>query len=210
MRTVRRHGTVPVAVNDIVIVGAGLAGLACAQDLTRAGVACPALEASDGVGGRVRTDHVGGFALDLGYFEPGAMVRARGGFDTILAMLVMGAIPEQLAAALPDGTVRFGAGVTRVTDSGVVLADSEQIDAAACCWFPVPRPPIAGPVLVLDGEASGPVIAHGQPLKRPLLHPKQRVALGGERTANRSAPASPPPRPMSASEPPSSERDLVP
>ena len=52
---------------DVVIVGAGLAGLVCAQDLTRAGVHCRVLEASDGVGGRVRTDRVGGFLLDRGF-----------------------------------------------------------------------------------------------------------------------------------------------
>ena len=35
---------------DVVVVGAGLAGLTCAQDLTRAGIECRVLEASDGVG----------------------------------------------------------------------------------------------------------------------------------------------------------------
>jgi phytoene dehydrogenase-like protein len=308
MRTVRRHETVSVAVSDAVIVGAGLAGLVCAQDLTRAGVECQVLEASDGVGGRVRTDYVDGFvldrgfqillaaypqvqqrldldALDLGYFEPGAVVRSRGRFhrvsdplrrprqipqtiaapigtladkarlarlvidvrarsvrallrredtttmerltragfsdrmiesfwrplfagiqldpqlevssrrfDTILRMLAIGAtgvprrgigaIPAQLAATLRESTVRLGARVVQVTRSGVVLDDGERIDAravvvategpaahrllgdrvadpgsraAACCWFSVPRVPIAGPVLVLDGDASGPV-----------------------------------------------------
>ena len=53
--------------SEVLIVGAGLAGLACAQDLTRAGVACTVLEASDGVGGRVRTDVVDGFLLDRGF-----------------------------------------------------------------------------------------------------------------------------------------------
>ena len=46
---------------DVVIVGAGMAGLACAADLTRAGVPCRILEASDGVGGRVRTESRGRF-----------------------------------------------------------------------------------------------------------------------------------------------------
>ena len=53
--------------SDVVIVGAGLAGLVCAQDLTRAGVQCTVLEASDGTGGRVRTDAVDGFLLDRGF-----------------------------------------------------------------------------------------------------------------------------------------------
>ncbi len=84
---------------EVVVVGAGLAGLACAQDLARAGVECVVLEASDGVGGRVRTDAVDGYLLDRGFqilltaypevrrrldlaaldlrtFEPGAVVRS--------------------------------------------------------------------------------------------------------------------------------------
>lgn len=293
--------------SDVVIVGAGLAGLACAQDLTRAGVACTVLEASDGVGGRVRTDAVDGFLLDRGFqilllaypevqarldvgalevcrFEPGAAIwrggrfhlvsdprrrplgipatvaapigtladkvrllrlvldvrrhpvrdllrrpdtstaerLARAGFsermvesfwrplfsgiqldpdlevssrrfDTILRMLAvgatgvpregMGAIPAQLAATLPEGVLRLGASVTGVDGAGVALDGGERIRgravvvaidgpaahrllgervpdpgsrAAACCWFAAPQPPMRGPRLILDGEASGP------------------------------------------------------
>ena len=96
----------------------------------------------------------------------------------------MGAIPEQLHAALPDDTVRLGARVARVSGSGVMLADNEPIDAQVVVvatdgptahrllgdqvpdpdhgpWrvagsrFRTPR--FRDPVLVLDGEASGPV-----------------------------------------------------
>ena len=49
---------------DVVIVGAGLAGLSCAAYLHRAGLSVSVLEASDGVGGRVRSDRVDGFTLD--------------------------------------------------------------------------------------------------------------------------------------------------
>ncbi|MEJ2070749.1 MAG: NAD(P)/FAD-dependent oxidoreductase [Syntrophobacterales bacterium] len=51
----------------IVIIGAGLAGLCCARTLHRAGIPFQILEASDGVGGRVRTDRVEGFLLDRGF-----------------------------------------------------------------------------------------------------------------------------------------------
>jgi len=52
----------------VIIVGAGVAGLTCASILHRAGVPVLVLEASDGVGGRVRTDrHPGGFLLDRGF-----------------------------------------------------------------------------------------------------------------------------------------------
>jgi len=51
----------------VVVVGAGLAGLACAHHLNRAGVPVIVLEAADAVGGRIRTDHVDGFLLDRGF-----------------------------------------------------------------------------------------------------------------------------------------------
>lgn len=91
---------------DVVIVGAGLAGLAAALHLEAAGRRVTVLEASDGVGGRVRTDRVDGFlldrgfqvlltaypevdevldvdALELGAFEPGAVLRQGGRFHHV-------------------------------------------------------------------------------------------------------------------------------
>lgn len=90
----------------VIIVGAGLAGLACALHLVRRGIACTVVEASDEVGGRARTDRVDGFQLDRGFqvlltgypeaanvldycglrlhsFYPGALVRHAGGFHRI-------------------------------------------------------------------------------------------------------------------------------
>ena len=52
---------------EVVIVGAGLAGLACALHLTRAGRQVLVLEAADAVGGRIRTDRVDGMSLDRGF-----------------------------------------------------------------------------------------------------------------------------------------------
>lgn len=52
---------------DAVVVGAGLAGLACALDLRGAGLRVELLEASDAVGGRMRTDRRDGFLLDRGF-----------------------------------------------------------------------------------------------------------------------------------------------
>ena len=290
------------------MVGAGLAGLVCADDLVRAGVDCTVLEASDGVGGRVRTDRVDGFLLDRGFqilltaypevarrldltaldlreFAPGAVVRTADGmhavgdplrrpsqllatvrapigsladklrlarlvlsvrttaardllrapdgttlerlrsagfgpdmiesfwrplfagiqldpdlevsrrrFDVVLKMLAtgptavpaagMGAIPAQLAAGLPDGTVCLGSRVDRIDGTVVHLADGSvhhpravvvategpeahrllgaAVDdpgsrAVACCWFATAAPPVAGTALALDGTGAGPV-----------------------------------------------------
>ena len=52
---------------EVLVVGAGLAGLACALHLTRAGVDVALHEASGAVGGRVRTDTLDGMLLDRGF-----------------------------------------------------------------------------------------------------------------------------------------------
>jgi len=52
---------------DVAVVGAGLAGLACAAQLTAAGHDVHVWEAGDAVGGRVRTDRVDGFLMDRGF-----------------------------------------------------------------------------------------------------------------------------------------------
>ncbi|WP_299538265.1 NAD(P)/FAD-dependent oxidoreductase [uncultured Streptomyces sp.] len=89
---------------DVLVVGAGLAGLACAADLGAAGLSVRLLEGSDAVGGRMRTDRRDGFLLDRGFqvlntsypqikrrvdlralrarpFTPGVLVRTPGGTE---------------------------------------------------------------------------------------------------------------------------------
>jgi phytoene dehydrogenase-like protein len=93
-------------VHDVLIIGAGLAGLCCARRIHQAGLGFQILDAADAVGGRIRTDVVDGFRLDRGFqvfltaypeaqqvldyqaldlraFEPGALVRQGGAFHRL-------------------------------------------------------------------------------------------------------------------------------
>ncbi len=115
------------SVSDVVVVGAGIAGLVCAGDLLGAGIDVVIVEASDGIGGRVRTDAVDGYLLDrgfqivltaypevhrrlnldalgLGYFEPGATIWRNGRFSRVADPLRR---PGRLlqSAVAPVGTV---------------------------------------------------------------------------------------------------------
>ncbi|MDH6626830.1 phytoene dehydrogenase-like protein [Streptomyces sp. LBL] len=54
----------PAYQTDVVIVGAGVAGLSAAHRLTSAGVTTVVLEAAPGPGGRMSTEKVDGFRLD--------------------------------------------------------------------------------------------------------------------------------------------------
>jgi phytoene dehydrogenase-like protein len=94
----------------------------------------------------------------------------------------MEAIPRQLAAGLPPERIRVGVRVAEVQHASVRLDCGETVPARAvvvatdgaaaarllgeipvaaqgvtCLYFAAPRPPVAQPVLVLDGEGRGPV-----------------------------------------------------
>lgn len=289
---------------DVIVVGAGLAGLAAARTMVERGLRVRVLEASDGVGGRVRTDLVDGFLLDRGFqvvlssypelhrqldvdalalrrFDPGALLwwkgrghvvgdpfrrpstlvstalapvgtpfdkariarlrrRLKSGhpalllhgddistiemlrregfsdtmierfwrplvagiqldpdlatsrrmFDIVFRCLAdgdgavpaagMGAIPHQLAARLPPGTVTLSSPVDSVDSHGVV-SEGARLEAKAvvvatqgpvaarllgldpvesrpvsCVYFAAPRAPIDHRLIVLDAEGTGP------------------------------------------------------
>jgi phytoene dehydrogenase-like protein len=112
---------------EVVVVGAGLAGLSVATRLAAAGRDVHVLEAAAHVGGRLATERVDGFvvdrgfqvfntgypraadldlpALDLGYFVPGAVVRVDGRAHRV-------ADPRRRPTALPD-TLRAPLGSLR-------------------------------------------------------------------------------------------------
>jgi len=120
---------------DVVVVGAGLAGLTCARELERAGLDVVVLEKSDAVGGRVRTDVIDGFrcdrgfqlvnpaypalkqlvdveALDLRAFAAGAALAGQRGFAIVAdPRRSPGYLPRVLRSGyvLPGEIARFGA-----------------------------------------------------------------------------------------------------
>lgn len=53
--------------SNVIVIGAGVAGLTAAKRLADAGQSVTILESSDGVGGRIRSDVVDGFILDRGF-----------------------------------------------------------------------------------------------------------------------------------------------
>jgi phytoene dehydrogenase-like protein len=52
---------------DQKVIGAGLAGLACAHRLQNAGIPFLILEADHRIGGRLKTDRLDGFILNHGF-----------------------------------------------------------------------------------------------------------------------------------------------
>lgn len=132
---------------EVVVIGAGLAGLRCAAELEDSGVEVAVLEASDGVGGRVRTDRVDDFLCDRGFqllnpaypavkryvdlpalglqsFEAGVAVRRPQG------MTVLGdprRAPRLLRSTLTSGTLspRELAGLARFL--GPALVDPQKV-----------------------------------------------------------------------------------
>ncbi|MCC2545647.1 FAD-dependent oxidoreductase [Hymenobacter sp. BT175] len=115
--------------SPIVIIGAGMAGLTCANYLHRAGRSVVVLEASDAVGGRVRTDVTPeGFRFDRGFqvlltrypevqrmldygalnlkaFRSGASIRLPNGTSTTLQNPLRQPVGALAALTSPVGTL---------------------------------------------------------------------------------------------------------
>lgn len=117
---------------NVVIVGAGIAGISCARHLLKQGIRPLILEASDAVGGRMRSDNEQGYVLDRGFqvfltaypeakhfadviqtlklnkFVPGAIVRYGGKFHKIVDPFRRpGSAPETLLAPVGNAVDKW-------------------------------------------------------------------------------------------------------
>ncbi|MEW2339774.1 NAD(P)/FAD-dependent oxidoreductase [Streptomyces griseoaurantiacus] len=140
---------------DVLVVGAGAAGLACARDLAAAGRSVRVLEASDDVGGRMRTDRVDGFLVDRGFHV----------FNTSYPQ-----VKQRLR--LRDLRLRpFTPGVLVHTDRGRLRLTDPSRD---------PRS-VAG---LLRGRLAGPrdLLALGALSARDMLGPRSRIERAEDRT----------------------------
>ena len=143
-----------------IVIGAGLAGLAAAQDLVAYGVPVTVLEAADAPGGRMRTDRVDGFLLDRGFqvlndaypevrsridlatlgvrsFAPGAIVRDADGMHRLSDPL---RDPVRLASTLFHPASTFAdllrvVAMRREVTKGTVEELLEQPDVSARQWL---------------------------------------------------------------------------
>jgi phytoene dehydrogenase-like protein len=113
--------------SDVIVVGAGLAGLRCAIRLTELGHRVTVLEAATEVGGRIRTDEIDGFRCDHGFqvFNPGYPAVKRWVDVEALAVQHFGSgvlIRREQGLVVIADPVRSPGLATRSLRSGVVKA----------------------------------------------------------------------------------------
>lgn len=133
------------AVCEALVVGAGVAGLACAADLCAAGLSVRVLEAGDRPGGRMRTDARDGFQLDRGFHvfntDP-PQVRSRIDVDDLdLHELVAGCLVCTDSGRHLLGHPLRTSGAWHEAIHGHLTGASDLVKLAALCAMEIATPP---------------------------------------------------------------------
>ncbi|KQT89398.1 hypothetical protein ASG49_16660 [Marmoricola sp. Leaf446] len=155
---------------DVVVVGAGLAGLAAALRLQRAGLGVEVLESAAAPGGRVRTDEVDGTLLDRGFqlLNPA--------YPEVGRVVDVGALDLQ----------PFGAGVVVAHGEGrFTLGDPRRLPSSLVSDLRAPVGGLATKLRLLRWAAPvgfGPASAVRAGSDRPLMAELRRRGLDGPLT----------------------------
>ena len=171
--------------HDVVVVGAGVAGLSCARRLADQGLDVMVLEAADRVGGRVATDEVDGFLVDRGfqvlnpaypYLRQAApldrlglrsfprRVRVRTA-DRLVELSDPSRLPQRLLPTLATGLVRPGDAALLGGLARTAAGDASRRQAFDAAGFTTPLrhqvvdPFLAGVVCEDEGSTSARFIA---------------------------------------------------
>ena len=142
---------------DVLIIGAGLAGLRAARVLADAGVGVQIIDAAERPGGRVATDAVDGFLLDRGFavLNP-AYPELRAAVD--VADLRLQPFGRGVQIAGPDVTLADPTrhpGLLRQTRGGGVLKPGDAV--ALTRWLATARPGMALAASLDDAGVTGDV-----------------------------------------------------
>jgi phytoene dehydrogenase-like protein len=179
---------------DVVVVGAGIAGLSAALRLTHAGVTTTVLEAGPGVGGRMSTEKVDGFRLDrVGQllFTSYPELRLTPGLDALaLRLFAPGVLLHSDGRRHRAGAPVAGRSARGALNAVRALASAPRATPVrgrgSPAAVPPPRNRAAAPVGgAVDQARLGSALARiaGTPLERLLSRPElpaaQALALRG-------------------------------